>query len=98
MNNASSIAQSGIEAYAAKMDVTANNIANVSSENFKPSKVTMAERRNGGVDATVTKAADQVDISNEAVQMLTTVNSFKANLQALKTDNQMTKSLLDIIS
>ncbi len=98
MTDASSIAQSGIEACATKMDVTANNIANVNSDNFQPSRVTIAERQNGCVEATVTDAADQVDISRDAVEMLGTVNSFRTNLQVLKTDNQITKSLLDIIS
>ncbi len=98
MNSASSIAQSGIEAYATKMDVTANNIANVNSDNVQQARVTMAERDNGGVEATAIKVTEQVEISREAVEMLETVNGFRANVQTLKTDNQMNKSLLDIIT
>lgn len=98
MNAANGIAQSGIEAYSTKMEVTANNIANVNSEDFTASRVTMKETRNGGVDAQVSQTADRVDISREAVEMLATTAGFKANLQVLKTNSEMSQSLLDIIS
>ena len=98
MNNVSSIAQSGFEAYTTRLDVSANNVANVNTENFQPSKITMSSRQNGGVDTTVAKAGDQVDISREAVEMLSTINGFKANLQVAKADREMTKSMLDIIT
>jgi flagellar hook protein FlgE len=98
MNAANGIAQSGIEAYSTKMEVTANNIANVNSENFKASQVTMRENPNGGVDARVSQTADKVDISREAVEMLSTTAGFKANLKVLKTNSEMSQSLLDIIS
>jgi flagellar basal-body rod protein FlgC len=98
MNDVSSIAQSGLQAFTAKLDVTANNIANSNTDNFSPSRVNMVERQNGGVDAMVVKTGDQVDISREAVEMLSTINGFKANLQVMKVDKEMNKSLLDIIS
>jgi flagellar hook protein FlgE len=93
-----SISQSGVAAFTNKLDVTANNIANSASEKFTASRVDMAEKKNGGVEATVTKTVDQVDISREAVEMLSTVTGFKANVQAMKTSQEMSKSLLDIIS
>ena len=98
MNDVSSIAQSGLEAFTTKLVVTANNIANATTNNFEPLRVKMVERPNGGVDAMALKSSDQVDISREAVEMLSTVNGFKANLQVMKADKEMTKSLLDIIS
>lgn len=98
MNTVSSIAQSGMQAATTRLDVTANNIANVNTDGFKASRVTMSEQRNGGVDATVEKTADTVDISREAVELLSTVSGFKANLQVAKAEKEMGKSLLDIIS
>lgn len=98
MNDLSSIAQSGMQAVTTKLDVTANNVANVTSENFTASRVTMQERANGGVDATVAKTADTVDISREAVELLSTVSGFKANLQVAKAEKEMSKSMLDIIT
>jgi flagellar hook protein FlgE len=98
MNDVSSIAQSSLNALTTKLEVSANNIANSATEGFKSSQVNMAARQDGGVDATVVTTDEQVDISREAVEMLSTVNGFKANLQVLKADKEMTKSLLDIIS
>lgn len=98
MNETSAIAQSGIEAYSTKMEVTANNIANLNSDNFKASRVVMNESGNGGVNAVVTQTEDRVDISREAVEMLSTSAGFKANLQVIKAGNEMSQSLLDIIS
>jgi flagellar hook protein FlgE len=98
MNDVSSIAQSSLNALTTKLEVSANNIANSATEGFRSSQVNLAARQDGGVDATVATTDEQVDISREAVEMLSTVNGFKANLQVLKADKEMTKSLLDIIS
>jgi len=46
-----------LTAFRKKMDVTANNVANVSTDEFKKSRVTFSENKSGGVSATV----DQVD-------------------------------------
>ncbi|MBT0665774.1 hypothetical protein KI809_15800 [Geobacter pelophilus] len=98
MNDVSSIAQSSLNALTTKLEVSANNIANSATEGFRSSQVNLAARQDGGVDATVATTDEQVNISREAVEMLSTVNGFKANLQVLKADKEMTKSLLDIIS
>lgn len=98
MNSTNGIAQSGIEAYNTKMEVTANNVANVNSEDFKASRVTMKEDRNGGVKAEIAQTADRVDISREAVEMLSTATGFKANLKVIKSSDEMAQSLLNIIS
>lgn len=98
MNDVSSIAQSGVEAFTTRLAVSADNIANAATENFKASKVTTSARENGGVEATLAKTADRVDISREAVEMMSTVNGFKANLKVMKSDQETTRSLLDIIT
>ncbi|MBI5655572.1 MAG: flagellar basal body rod protein [Geobacter sp.] len=98
MTDATSIASSALDAYSTKIEVTSHNVANTNTENFKPSQVTLQETHSGGVSAAVRPTDDQVDISREAVEMLSTVNGYKANLQAIKTDTEMTQSMLDIIS
>lgn len=98
MNDVSSVARSGMDAFTTKLEVTANNVANVNSDNFTASRVTMQERGNGGVDTTIAKTGDKVDISREAVEMLSTVSGFKANLQMAKVEKEMSKSMLDIIT
>ncbi|MSM38329.1 MAG: flagellar basal body rod protein [Geobacter sp.] len=98
MTDATSIASSALDAYTTKIEVTAHNVANTNTENFKPTRVTLQETQSGGVSAAVRPTDDQVDISREAVEMLSTVNGYKANLQAIKTDTEMAQSMLDIIS
>ena len=46
---------SALQAYKKSMGVTANNIANVNTEEFKKSRATMKEGVNGGVEAAVDK-------------------------------------------
>lgn len=98
MTDVNSISTSALDAYSSKLNVTANNVANTNTDNFQASRVTMQQNKDGGVSATVQQTNDQVDISREAVDMLSTVNGYKANLQVLKAGNEMSQSLLDIIS
>jgi flagellar basal-body rod protein FlgC len=46
-------ALSALSAFRRKMDVTANNIANVNTDDFKKSRVNMQEESNGGVQANI---------------------------------------------
>ena len=46
---------SALQAYRKSMRVTANNIANVNTEEFKKSRATMTEGLNGGVEVDVRK-------------------------------------------
>lgn len=48
-------ALSAMTAFRKKMDVTSNNIANVNTNKFKKSRVTMQEGGNGGVQAQIQK-------------------------------------------
>lgn len=98
MTDIGSIAQSGLAAQTTRLEVTANNVANVSSEKFTASRVELSEKKGGGVDAKVASTGDQVDISREAVEMLSTVTGFKAQVQVMKAGQEMNKSLLDIIT
>lgn len=44
---------SAVNAFATKMRVTANNVANVNTDGFKKSRVTLSEGQSGGVKANV---------------------------------------------
>ena len=46
-------AMSALSAFQKKMDVTANNVANVNTDSFKKSRTTMEEGANGGVTASI---------------------------------------------
>jgi flagellar basal-body rod protein FlgC len=57
MIDATGSAITAMKAFQKKMNVTAHNVANVNTDEYKKSRVTLSEGRNGGVQAT----PDQVD-------------------------------------
>ena len=44
---------SALQAYKTQMDVAANNVANINTENYKKSRVNLKEGKNGDVQATI---------------------------------------------
>jgi flagellar hook protein FlgE len=96
MNSIGTISGNALQAFSTSQQVTAHNVANLNTEDFKASRVTFQENANGGVTATATKTQDTVNISREAVNLLTNTEGFKANLTVLKTADEMTKQLLSI--
>ena len=106
---------SALSAFQKKMDVTANNIANVLTDEFKKSRVTMQESEPSGINAVVDRVetpgvpketirndepalveSSNVDLAEELVEMIPTRTAYGANLKALKTQEEMMGSLLDI--
>lgn len=55
MSLAMNTALSGLDAYGKKVDVTANNIANVNTDGFKKSRVVMQEADSSGVVVSIGK-------------------------------------------
>jgi flagellar hook protein FlgE len=55
MSTAFGTALTALKAFDIKMDVNANNIANVDTNNFKKSRVDMKESANGGVEVSISK-------------------------------------------
>jgi flagellar hook protein FlgE len=96
MDNAASIAASALNAFSVRQGVTANNIANAETPDFKASSVRMEEVPAGGVTATPDQGKDPVDISKEAANLLVNSSLFKANVATVKTVDEMTRALLDI--
>jgi len=97
MADISGISRSALAAYGVRHAVTANNVANINTPDFKASSAVMKENREGGVTASVTRGPDSVEISKEAVDMLETANGYEANLKTLMVNDRMEKDLLDII-
>jgi len=98
MADVSGIATSALTALGVRQSVTANNIANINTPDFKASYTVMKENNEGGVTASVVRGEDNVEISKEAVDMLETVNGYKANLKTLQVQDQMGKDLIDMLS
>jgi flagellar hook protein FlgE len=59
MINATDNSLTALTAFRRKMDVTANNIANVLTDKFKKSRVTFEERSPGGVNAVIERVETQ---------------------------------------
>jgi flagellar basal-body rod protein FlgC len=96
MNGIGDIAGSALQAFSTSQQVTAHNVANLNTDEFKASRAAFQENGSGGVNATVSGTQDTVDISREAVNLLSNTAGFKANLKILKAADEMTKELLSI--
>ena len=96
MSSIADIAGSALQAFNKSQQVTAHNVANLNTDEFKASRATFQENGNGGVNSTVSATQDTVDISREAVNLLSNTAGFKANLKVLKAADEMTKELLSI--
>lgn len=97
MSVISRIATSALDSYGLKQAVTANNIANVNTPDFKASDTVMKENMGGGVNAVVRHGTDSVDISKEAVDLMSTSTNYKSNLKAFTSADDMLKGFLDMV-
>ena len=104
---------SALNALSVRQSVTANNIANSESKEFKKSVAILEEDANGAVSVTTQKIntpgtmtqqpdgtleeLSNVDIVQEVTDMIPTKHAYEANLQALKTTAEMEDSVLDLL-
>jgi flagellar hook protein FlgE len=84
-------------------NVNANNVANVNTEGFIPSRTTLTESVNG-VQANYQKAdsngsaLSQTDLSRELTDQVVVQNGHEVQGTAIRTKDQMLGTLLDILS
>jgi flagellar hook protein FlgE len=84
------------------MNNNANNIANVNTDGFIPQNTTIKESGKGSTEAISSRASDtqseksQTDLTKEITDQLSIENTTKANVQAIRTQDEMLGSLLDI--
>lgn len=104
---------SALHALSTKQSVTANNIANSETKDFKKSMTVLEEGSNGTVHAktqpintpgTMINQPDgsleemsNVDLIQEATDMITTRHAYEANLKALNISTSMDDTVLDLI-
>ncbi len=99
MNITSNI--SSITAHQTMMNTNANNIANVNTDGFIPTDTKMTNTNNS-VSASKRLADDngssksQTDLTKEIPDQITTQNATALNVTAIKTQDEMFGSLLDI--
>ena len=106
MSSVLSIAASGMAAAQKRLEVSARNVANVSSTPsdeeaaaaFAALRMDQVETRGGGTAPVVSLAppGTQVDLAGEAIQQMIARYTFAANAKMAKAAGEMQKSLLDI--
>lgn len=96
MNTISSIAVSGVQAASTRLNVSAHNVANANTPDFRKQVVQQSQEA-AGVVTTIGKAEEVgVDLAAELVAQQAASYDFKANLRTLRTQEEMMGSLLDI--
>ena len=109
-----SSAISGMQAAYTKINASAHNTANISTDGFKKQRVLLSEARNGGVTTSIETVDDpgpsylsqsgavveasNVDLLEEVVDQITAKHAFKANAAVYKTSYEMQDSILDILA
>ncbi|MDA3901857.1 MAG: flagellar basal body protein [Desulfuromusa sp.] len=104
---------SALNALSTKQSVTANNIANSETKEFKKSTTVLEEGLSGAVSTKIQpvntpgtmvnqpdgslEEMSNVDLIQETTDMITTRHAYEANLKALKININMEDAVLDLI-
>lgn len=82
-----------------RLAVSANNVANVFTPDFKASRaITREQAAGGGVDVYTVQTDRGTDLGEEMVDQSITSNYAKANGVVIKTSNEMFGTLLDMFA
>ncbi len=93
---------SSILSHQTYMNNDAANVANVNTDRYVPQNTVIKEGQEGSTEAVTTKATDngseksQTNLVKEITDQITIENVTAANVQAIKTQDRMFGSLLDI--
>ena len=82
---------SSLNAHQKLLDINANNIANINTQKFKPDEANIQN----GLKVNE-KKGDRIELSREITNQIAIENGFKSQVPAIKTQDEMTKTLLDI--
>lgn len=103
---------SAIKAFGKKTNVSAHNVANMNTDNFKSSRATIVEDKQGGVKVqisketiekepddkkTVEKQPSDTDLAREFTQTTLSQRGYEANLKTVTTHDEMLGSVIDVI-
>jgi flagellar hook protein FlgE len=84
------------------MNNSAANVANVNTDKYIPRDTTISDTQNGGTKANTTLATStgseksQTDLTKELTDQIAIEKTAASNVQAIRTQNEMLGSLLDI--
>lgn len=89
---------SGMKAAQARLDASANNIANLSTQNYTRQEVQQSDTVNGGTSVSVTSSSAGAGNNLEAdmVAQLQAKNTYLANLSVFKANNDIMGTLVNI--
>lgn len=98
MNSTLSIAMSGLNTASTRLNVSAHNIANSQTPEFRRQQVVQTSQIEGGVSATLAVAQDSAASAQEAplsslaedlVAQVSAAYEFKANLKVIQTQQDL---------
>jgi len=84
------------------MNNSATNVANVNTDSYVPRDTTISETKNGGTKANTSLSTSngseksQTDLSKEMTDQIAIEKIAASNVQAIRTQDEMLGSLLDI--
>ena len=81
-----------MQAHQILTDINANNVANVITDEFKATDAKIVDKLE--ISAYITDSG--TDLTKELTEQIIIENGFKAQAPAIKTQDEMTKTLLDI--
>ncbi len=103
MDGINSIPKSGIDASILKNDVSAHDVANVNTDGFQESQALQTEKSTGGTQISAIRKVDtyeggmsNTNIADEMVEQSTNKNTLAANINVLKTQDEMNKTVIDL--
>lgn len=97
INSIASTASSGLQAAQLRVGAAAHNIANLQTPQFQRQGVEQQALGGGGVTASVQNTGQiGTRLEEDMVAQMSATYSFKANLQTLRTADQMLGTLLDV--
>jgi flagellar basal body rod protein FlgG len=104
---------SGLAAFSRKLTVSANNVANVNTDEYKKTVATITEDKNGLPELntekietpgpviqetdSVLRELSNVELAQEFPRMMISQRGYEANIKALKVQDEMIGTLLDMI-
>jgi flagellar hook protein FlgE len=81
-----------LQAHQTLMDINANNVANVNTEDFKATDAKIVDKLE--ISSNVTD--EGTNLNKEITDQIVIEDGFKAQIPAIKTQDEMTETLLDI--
>ena len=87
---------SGISAETARLDVAANNIANINTDGYKAKQVNQSVDGNGQITTQVIQSDQEVNLVQESLNMHSAKFGFQADIAVIRAEDETMRSLLDI--